>query len=125
MFFSGSGSLDSLFEGLDSRLRVCTRNSHRDYGMEKKFGSGLRHNRTLLWTLCLDMFCLTGALQLITWVITHGRAARGNLTTTYINTAKGYWPGDLNCRPRYKYHVKSPKHHSGNSYFFLNISKKF
>ena len=24
------------------------KNSHRDYGMEKKFGSGLRHNRTLL-----------------------------------------------------------------------------
>ena len=47
LFFSGSGSFDSLFEGLDSRLRVCTRsrmpkiaieitgwrkNSGRDYG---------------------------------------------------------------------------------------------
>ena len=42
---------------------------------------------TLLWTLYLDpLFCVKGALQLITWVLTHGRAARGNPTTAYINT---------------------------------------
>ena len=67
------------------------KNSHRDYGMEKKFGSGLRHNTTLLWTLYLDpLFCVMGALQLITWVLTHGRAARGNPTTAYINTLLRY-----------------------------------
>ena len=33
------------------------------------------------------MFGVTGALQLITWVLTHGRAARGSPTTTYINTS--------------------------------------
>ena len=32
------------------------------------------------------MFCVMGALQLITWVLTHGRAAGGNPTTAYINT---------------------------------------
>ena len=32
------------------------------------------------------MFGVTGALQLITWVLTHGRAARGSPTTAYINT---------------------------------------
>ena len=60
------------------------KNSHRDYGMEKKFGSGLRHNRILLWTLYLDpLFCVMRALQLI-------RAARGNPTTAYINTLLRY-----------------------------------
>ena len=60
------------------------KNSHRDYGMEKKFGSGLRHNITLLWILYLDpLFCVMGALQLI-------RAARGNPTTAYINTLLRY-----------------------------------
>ena len=67
------------------------KNSHRDYGMEKKFWSRLRHNRTLLWTLYLDpLFCVKGALQLITWVLTHGRAARSNPTTAYINTLLRY-----------------------------------
>ena len=32
------------------------------------------------------MFCVMGALQLITWMLTHGRAARGSPTTAYINT---------------------------------------
>ena len=36
------------------------------------------------------LFCVKGALQLITWVLTHGRAARGNPTTAYINTLLGY-----------------------------------
>ena len=34
--------IKSMYEKQDAK------NSHRDYGMEKKFGSGLRHNRTLL-----------------------------------------------------------------------------
>ena len=34
----------------------------------------------------MDMFCVTGALQLITWVLTRGKAAKGSPTTTYINT---------------------------------------
>ena len=60
------------------------KNSHRDYGMEKNFGSGLRHNTTLLWILYLDpLFCVMRALQLI-------RAARGNPTTAYINTLLRY-----------------------------------
>ena len=36
-------------------------------------------------TLYLDMFCVMGAIQLITWVPTHQRAARGGPTTTYVN----------------------------------------
>ena len=79
--------------------------NHRDYGMEKKFGSGLRHNRTLLETLYQDMFCVMGTIQLITWpVLTLGRTARGILGDTGLENVR-----DLNCRPRYKYHVKSPK----------------
>ena len=87
--FSGSGifllwrpgfRIKSMQEMQDAK------NNHRDYGMEKKFWSGLRHNRTLLGTLYMDMFWVMGALQLITWVITYGRAARGNLTTTIM-----YW----------------------------------
>ena len=67
------------------------KNSHRDNEMEKKFGSGLQHNRTLLWTLYLDpLFCVMGGLQLITRVLTHERAARGNPTTAYINTLVRY-----------------------------------
>ena len=85
-----------MFEGLDSRLRVCTRSRRPKIAIEitdwrKKFWSRLRHNRTLLWTLYLDpLFCVKGALQLITWVLTHGRAARGNPTTAYINTLLRY-----------------------------------
>ena len=100
----------SLFEGRDSGLRVCRRCRMPKItieitGWREKFWSGLRHNRTLLGTLYMDMFWVMGAPQLITWVITYGRAARGNLTTTIM-----YWTRlrDLNCRPRYKYHVKSP-----------------
>ena len=62
------------------------KNNHRDYGMEQKLGSERQDNRTLLRTLYLDMFCVMVVLQLITWVPTHGRAARGSPTTTYINT---------------------------------------
>ena len=54
--------------------------------MEKKIGSERQDNRTLLGTLSLDMFCVMGALQLITWVSTYGRAAKGSPKTTYINT---------------------------------------
>ena len=61
-------------------------NNHRDYGMEQKLGSERQDNRTLLGIFYLDMFCVMGALQLITWVLTHGGAARGSPTTTYINT---------------------------------------
>ena len=32
--FSGSGSFDSLFEGLDSRLRVCTRSRRPNIAIE-------------------------------------------------------------------------------------------
>ena len=39
--------------------------------------------------------------------------------------AEGYCAGDLNCRPRYKYHVKSPKYVSGNSQFFSKYLEKF
>ena len=99
------------------------KNNHRDYGMEEKFGLGLRHNRTLLGTLYLDMFCVMGALQLITWVLTHGRAGRGSPITAYINTLlrdTGLEKvRDLNCRPRYKYHVKSPKYVPGYSQFLF------
>ena len=49
------------------------KNNHRDYGMDKKIGSGLRHNRTLLEALYQDMFCVMGTIQLITWVLTLGR----------------------------------------------------
>ena len=81
--------------------------------MEKKFGSGLRHNRTI------DMFCVMGTIQLITWpVLTLGRAARGILGDTGLENVR-----DLNCRPRYKYHVKSPKDVSGNSQFFSKYIK--
>ena len=62
------------------------KNNHRDYGMEQKLGSERQDNRTLLGTLYLDMFYIMVVLQLITWVPTHGRAARGSPTTTYINT---------------------------------------
>ena len=64
------------------------KNNHRDYRMEKKIGSKRQDNRTLLGTLYLDMFSVMGALQLITWVSTHGRAARGSPTTKYINTLR-------------------------------------
>ena len=39
--------------------------------------------------------------------------------------AEGYCAGDLNCRPRHKYHVKSPKYVSGNSLFFSKYLEKF
>ena len=79
----------SLFEGRDSGLRVCRRCKMPKItieitGWREKFWSGLRHNRTLLGTLYMDMFWVMGVLQLITWVITYGRAARGNLTTTIM-----------------------------------------
>ena len=35
------------------------------------------------------MFCVMGALQLITWVLTQGRAARGSPTTVYIKILLG------------------------------------
>ena len=62
------------------------KNNHRNYGMKQKLGSERRDNRTLLGTLYLDMFYVMGALPMLTWVVTHGRAARGSPTSTYINT---------------------------------------
>ena len=86
------------------------KNNHRDYGMEQKLGMERRDNRTLLGTLHLDMFCVLGALQLITWVLTLGRSASGNPTSAYINTLLRDTGLEnvrvLNCWPRYKYHVK-------------------
>ena len=103
------------------------KNSHRDYGMEKKFGLGLRHNRTLLWTLYLDpLFCVKRALQLITWVLTHGRAARGNPTTAYINTLLRYTVLEilivgLDTNITKNHLIMFPEILN----FFLNISKSF
>jgi len=59
------------------------KNNHRGFGMEKKLGSERQDNRTLLGTLYLDIFWVMEALQLVTRVLTHGRAPRGIPTTTY------------------------------------------
>ena len=65
------------------------------------------------------MFCVMGTIQLITWpVLTLGRAARRILGDTGLENVR-----DLNCRPRYKYHVKSPRGVSGNSQFFSKYLK--